>query len=287
MNTINIDEVTDGQVVVIDAILTNLNLVKAKNNSLFISGTASNSNMSIPIKIWNTDEATLNILKDIKFISLLGTVSVYLGAKSLIVSKYKKIKDYQLSDFIPTYKITEDKKQFVSDVIDSIETENYKKLLSELITKEYYKLSCSIFKYNKHNGNFEYIYDLLNTAYALLNNSSELYSNINKEAVLTALLLCNIGSLEAQKYDEYLIAEDLTKTGKLLTIPILSLMKIIETCNKLDIDIKSEDIISLISLIVSNNNGKPANLKDVQFFRQIVYLVESFCKMETSISDVN
>jgi hypothetical protein len=69
-------------------------------------------------------------------------------------------------------------------------------------------------------------------------------------------------------------------------VPVLSLKIIVETCKEQEIDTNGIDIVTLLSLITSNNNGKPANIKDVQFFRQIIYIVESFCKMETSISDI-
>jgi 23S rRNA maturation-related 3'-5' exoribonuclease YhaM len=287
MNTFNIDEVVDGQVVTIDAVLTNLAFIKAKNNSFFISGTASNKDVSIPIRVWNAEENQFETLKNTKFISLLGTISIYNGTKSLIINKTRKLENYNPNDFIPMYEITDEKKFFIRTIIDNIENENYKKLIDSLITKKYCKLGCSIFKYNKYNGNYEYIYDLLNMADSLLrNNSSELYANIDKEAIYTALILYNIGSIEAQKYDEFRMADDLTTIGKLLSVPVLSLKIIVETCKEQEIDTNGIDIVTLLSLITSNNNGKPANIKDVQFFRQIIYIVESFCKMETSISDI-
>lgn len=261
MKTINLQEVKNNDEVMVDLIIKNIDLKTTKNNKLFIEGEGFNNNLVIPFKMWDATIELFDKIKNIEFIRIKGNINEYLGTKQLIITNYKEIpKEYvSLKDFVPSTKLNIDEtKEFINNIIDNIQNENYKKIINKLLVNEFYIHGAA--KNNHHNKNgglLEHTYQMLSSAYNLLSNdNTNLYKNINRDLLYTGIILHDIGKIEELKSNKYGIIESYSTQGELLGHIIIGIQKITQTCNELNINIFDNDIVLLNHLILSHH-GKP------------------------------
>jgi 3'-5' exoribonuclease len=261
IKTFDLNEVNNNDVVVVDLMVKNIEIKPTKNNKLFIEGEGINNNLNIDFKIWDATNELFEKIKDIKFIRIKGHVNEYQNNKQIIVENYKEIPSdhIDLKDYVPSTNLNIDEiKTFISNIINSINNENYKKIINELLVDEFYIHGAAVNNHHNINGGLlEHTYQMLISAKSIIENDiSNLYKNINKDLLFTSIILHDIGKLEELDGNEYGIIEKYSIAGELLGHIVIGCQKITEVCFKNNINIYDKDIILLNHCIISHH-GKP------------------------------
>lgn len=282
IKTFNLNEVKNTDVVVVDLMIKNIELKTTKNNKLFIEGEGINNNLTILFKIWDATVELFDKIKNIEFLRTKGTINEYLGNKQLIIENYKEIpkEHVHINDYIPStsLNITEIK-QFFNEIINNINNENYKNIINELLIDEFYIYGAAVKgHHNKKGGLLEHTYQMLISAKSILDNDkTDLYANLNKDLLYTAILLHDIGKIEELKGNKYGIIEEYSIPGELLGHIIIGSNKIIQVCNKLNIDIFDKDIVLLNHCIISHHgklefgSARPPMIREAQILFELDY----------------
>ena len=282
IKTFNLNEVKNTDVVVVDLMIKNIELKTIKNNKLFIEGEGVNNNLTIGFKMWDATIELFDKIKNIEFLRIKGLINEYLGNKQLIIENYKEIpkEHVNINDYIPSTNLNIDEtKQFFNEIINSINNENYKNIINELLVDEFYVHGAATKNHhNKNGGLLEHTYQMLISAKSILDNDkTDLYKNINKDLLYTSILLHDIGKIEELKGNKYGIIEEYSIPGELLGHIIIGSNKIIQVCNKLNIDIFDKDIVLLNHCIISHHgklefgSARPPMIREAQILFELDY----------------
>ena len=118
---------------------------------------------------------------------------------------------------------------------------------------------------------------LISANASLDNDKTDLYKNINKDLLYTAILLHDIGKIEELKSNKYGIIEEYSMPGELLGHIVIGSNKIIQACNKLNIDIFDKDIVLLNHCIISHHGKleygsvRPPMIREAQILFELDY----------------
>ena len=186
---------------------------------------------------------------------------------------YNESISFNLSTYRDTGKITKLESKEISvnfyeseinKMIEMVKNNNYKKLLKDLITSDFYVWPAAYSVHHAFAGGLAlHSYSVAKTSMYI----SDVYknSNIDMDVLITGSLLHDIGKLL-----EYTKTGKITMKGQLFSHIVLGIEMIDKSCEKLNINQDGDDILKLKHIIASHHGklefGSPITPKTIEAF---------------------
>lgn len=237
----------------------NLQVKMSRNNTAYLDLLVVDNSACIPAKMWNIPaRVNLEELKASSFIYIVGKVELYNENRQINLSFIRNANEKDNFDkrlLIPT--VDEDPKELYMEIkttIDSISDNDLRNLLGTIFEEKQDLFMVSPAAITVHHsrigGLVLHTCEMLRVAKSLC----EIFPIVNRNYLLTGVILHDIGKLEEMKRNNVQMVEDYTIEGKLLGHIILGITYVHDVGNRLGIP--AEKIVKLEHLILSHH-GKP------------------------------
>jgi 3'-5' exoribonuclease len=223
-------------------LIKNIRLLKDKNGGDYlVCILRSEKGTEVEGKKWRLsaeDVAEISALKEGSIIAVTGEMDEWQGKKQFIIKDLitlteKEIAMIDVSAYIET--APEDSKvmlDFIKEKIRSLKSESLKKLLQKaVLSNEEKLLSYPAAKTNHHayyGGLLYHIKRMLESAEALL----PIYSNLDRDLLLTGVILHDIGKLKEMDANDIGIVSDYFPEGNMLTHIVLGVLFVSENAKE-------------------------------------------------------
>ncbi len=252
-----LSELVVGETVVGFYLLKNFNIKTSSNNKKYYDFILSDISGDIDCKKWGVEEID-PILKTGILIKIKAQVTSWQDKLQLKVLEYRHVKsedDIEYKNIIASAPINpEEVYDEIIEIVDSFENEDYKKI-TKYILNEYKEdfLYAPAAMFNHHSirsGLIYHEYRMIKLGLKII----EVYKNINKDILISGIILHDMEKINEMNYNELGIVDKYTVKGQLIGHITLGVTKINEIGHKLDID---EDVILILSHMVLSHHYEP------------------------------
>jgi len=246
-----------GSVATVTGFIESVSERKTKRNKSFVQFTLCKNGQSCSCFLWDSSLSKCKIEQN-DVLEVKGQVKLYNGSKSLHVSGYKKVEPSEeimdeLMPHLPDEEIAAYKEE-VNHLIADINNKNYKKLLVcafKKYGKEIFQAPAASKVHEAYrNGLIKHTINVTYNAIGLTKNYSTI---IDKDLVVTASLLHDIGKIKSYIFNKFTI--EYTKAGSLMDHIAMGSEIISNLCKECDIKITDEEIMLLKHCILSHHGS--------------------------------
>lgn len=233
------------------------------SNQPYITFTGKDKTGSLDCKLWGYTMENMSGIKNGDIIMARGTVGMYNDKKQLNMKKNERGKylfrltkeedNLDLNDFIKTSPCPYE--QMISEIqgmINNFTNEDFKALCNRFLDKyedklKYYPGAKGVHHAYK-TGWLYHIYNMMRMG----NSLADIY-DLNKDLLLTGVLLHDTGKIPAMNSDMNGVVDDFSLEGAMLDHIVLSIKIFNEISSDLDID---KEAITLIEHMIASHHGK-------------------------------
>ena len=265
------------------AIVINVTEGKSSKGSKYLSLTLQDSTGTIEAKKWevsSSDEATLAIKK---VVTVEGYPLIYNGSQlQFKITDVEPVSSYNEEDLILTSPV--DRKELMNqfmEYVDSIEDEDIKTIVNEVVFNKYDKLLLHPAAKTNHH---EYAGGLLHHEVSMLNLANQianLYPCINKDLLFGGIILHDLGKIVELSGP---IATEYTLKGKLLGHISIIQTDIVNAAEKHNIN---SEIVTVLQHMVLSHHGKleyGSPVLPLTLEAEVMYLIDN---MDSKIVMIN
>ena len=226
----------------------------ARNGSSYLTFTLTDGKDTLIANMWDTAESSLEVkVKEIAFVSLEG--KPYNGKMSYTVDRIRPSypsEGISLTDFIPTSQIPpETLYEFCMSKIEKMADRELAELVADIYSTNRERLLWqSAAKSVHHNKVGELLWHTARMA-KMAGAAAEPYSFLNRDLLLSGVLLHDIGKLDELCTDEMGIT-DYTRDGYLFGHALLGIETVKKHAEKLG---TSEDKVRCLTHIIASHHG--------------------------------
>lgn len=228
----------------------------ARNNNDYLDMVVCDKNNILNVKKFDLTEEERSI-KPGEIIKIRGEIQSYNDAPQLKIIQFRRAKEgeYPLEELVPSAdRNGDDMYQEIARYINDIEDNDCRTLVKTLYEENKEALLVSAAALHMHHmvrsGLLLHIVTMARQAIATCQN----YKLLNKDLLMTGVLLHDIGKLRELKMEATGLAEDFTREGKLLGHLQIGFDMVSEECKKMNMD--KEKMQHILHMMVSHH-GEP------------------------------
>lgn len=247
-------KITNGEKIDRVFIIKNYEVKNKKNGGNYLDLTLLDKDNSLKGKLWSIHSKPDFAPMDLR--RIVGTVTEYGGQLQLVISQILPVEgDIDIAEFVPSEDIDADAEmQHILDVIQSFVNEDLKVLTESIVNYYADKLRYTCGAVSCHHsgryGLLSHTSEMLYTAEAVC----DIYPCINRDLLLTGVILHDIGKIEEIDSCDLGIAEKYTPKGNLLGHLVMGAMIVDRACDSYAI---SDEIRTTVQHMLISHHGKP------------------------------
>ena len=224
----------------------------------YLTGQLSDNTGEIGLIYWSYD-GSITPNDNGRIVYIDGSVTEYGGANQVTAVEIRHINEYDdvnISEILPTAPVdVGEMRQYLNKVISTIKDADYRKICYEILSENKEEFCSYPAAMNVHdaviNGLIHHTYKMVRAA----ENIAEIYkNNIDRDLLLTGVLLHDVGKIKEFSVNEYGLVTDYTEDGKFKGHLLLGSEMVRAKAVELGID---EEKIKLLENILLSHHGKP------------------------------
>lgn len=272
ISTLNLGDAVDGYYVI--GKIVKRTCVKGD----YLTGQLSDNTGEIGVILWNYD-GTITPTDNGKILYINGNVTEYGGANQVTAVEIRHINEFDdvnISEILPTAPVDVNIMcPYLNGMISTITDPDYRRTCSEILSENKEAFCSYPAAMSVHDA---VIHGLIHHTYKMARaaeNISEIYKDsIDRDLLLTGILLHDIGKIKEFAVNEYGLVADYTDDGKFKGHLLLGAEMVRAKATELGVN---EEKIKLLENIILSHHGKPeygAAAQPLTLEAQIVHQID-------------